>query len=235
MKRLRYEILTSNEELISSYEEIMAAAMTKVEELVCDYRYLLKRGWKTVIKISGHDGAEVVLVLQSNHGGGSFAEVKMATLENIHTERAATGGDDISDIEKLINEHDLQDTELGHEICEMLSSDNLSRRHHEWLKNNLDYTNFEGAIRMPYQVLSARLNEQDTPQDGEIRIAFSGATQEQDVMFAMQVTRIIQAALAESFPKEQFWFNLRGLQEIPTTRLWIDLLHMREAFSSSSL
>lgn len=230
MKRLRYEVVTGNEGLISSYEEIIATAMRQVEELVCDRNYLLRRGWRIIIKISGHTDVEVMLDLQSNHGGGSFAEVKMATLENIHTKRAATGGDDISYIEELINEHDLQDTELGHEICETWCSDNLSRRHHEWLKDHLGYTNFEGAIRIPYQALSAKLGEPNTPQNGEIRVAFSGATQEQDVMFAMWVARTIQETLAEHFPKEQFWFNLRDLQEIPTTRLWIDLLRIREAF-----
>lgn len=239
MKKLHYEIASANSEgLISLYEEIMAAAMDQVERIVCRYRYILPRGWRSIIKIEDPRQAKVHLDLQSTQGGGSFAEVKMKTLEEFN--KTATGTDGIEFIQDLVHGflhesvHDLTTPESKQTInvaqifLKMVSTDELRRNHHEWMKNELGYTNYYGAFCVPFDVLSARINSPNECQHGIIKIAFSGASEEQDVMFAMWIFQRIQEAMVETFKKDQFWFNLRDLEEIPKIRFWIDNLRVRE-------
>lgn len=227
MRKLHYEITSvTDEKLISLYEEIMAAAMNQVEKIVCKYRYILPRGWRCITKIDDPRRVGVHLDLQANPGGGSFAEVKMKTLEDFN--KAATGTDNIDFIHELIGMAGQQNSELGQEILNMSSTAELRRAHHEWLKNELGYTDFYGAFCVPYDMLSARVGSSEKYQHGSIKIAFSGASEEQDVMFAMWTFRRIQNAMVETFKRDQFWFNLRELEEIPKVRFWIDNLDVRE-------
>lgn len=244
MKKLHYEIMsTNNEGLISLYEEIMAVAMDQIEKLVCRYRYILPRGWRSIIKIEDPKQAKVHLDLQSNQSGGSFAEVKMKTLERFN--KAATGTDDIKFIHDLIPEYlhhlahglttpeTVKQSNKAYDFLKMISTEitsatELRRSHHEWLREELGYTNYYGAFCVPFDVLSAKVGSSNDCQRGLIKVAFSGASEEQDVMFAMWIFQRIQEAMVETFKKDQFWFNLRDLEEIPKIRFWIDNLRVRE-------
>lgn len=228
MQKKHYEIThLSNEKLISSYEEIMAAAMAQVEDSVCRYRYLLPRGWRCIAKIKGADRTVAHLDLQSNQGGGSFAEVKMQTLEDWGV--AATGCHDLQFIQRLIQGSPYEKMERGQEILKMSSLEEMRKIHHEWLREKLGYTNYYGGINVPYDELSAKVNSADQPETGFIQIAFSGASQEQDTMFAVRVLWSIQEAMVRTFTRSQFWFNLRELEEIPNVKFWLDNFGIEEA------
>ncbi len=228
MQKKHYEIThLSNEKLISSYEEIMAAAMAQVEDSVCRYRYLLPRGWRCIIKIKGADRTVAHLDLQSNQGGGSFAEVKMKTLEDWQI--AATGCHNLGFIRELINRSPHREAERAQEILKVFSLEELRKIHHEWLRDNFEYTNYYGGINVYYDELSAKLSSADQPERGLIQIAFSGASQEQDTMFAVRVLWSIQEAMVRTLTRSQFWFNLRELEEIPNVKFWLDNFGIEEA------
>lgn len=64
---------------------------------------------------------------------------------------------------------------------------------------------------------------------GVIRIAFSGASQEQDLFFAVSVLRMIIEKAEDNFPTARVKFDLNGLKEFPAIRMWLQLLGVEEA------
>lgn len=206
--------------------EILAAIMNRMEVTTHDYEYLLPRGWRLIAELDYFDQKTAKLDIQADKGGGSFAEVKMKTLKDSSSKRPATGTDDISFIEELIVMEGLRETEVGAEICELMDAKHLTRLHHEWLRDKLGYTNFYGAIRIPFRAITIYPNMVDK---NEIRFAFSGGTEEQDIMFAVWALSEFQRKVVESFREFHFTFDLDALKKIPNVQLWIDLLDVRES------
>lgn len=247
MRKLRYTIITEsyNQGVIPSYEGIMTAVMSRVENLVCQYKYLLPNGWRTIIHISAPKGVCACLDLQSNAGGGTYAQAKMNTL-TCFPKRYASGGETIDELVKMIGllktADWLEPLLEAEEQKELERLDDLMNKVSTFaataeIPDSLaDYMNeqyliapYYGAIKIPYETLSGKLNSPNQPEHGEIRISFSGASQEQDVMFATWIFRELQRRMVANLRTEQLWFNLRHLENIPNVQLWIDLLDVRES------
>lgn len=233
MKKLRYTITAQpdNQEEISLYEEIMTAVMSGVENLVCRYRYLVPNGWSCIIHVRTPSKTNVHLTLQSNAGGGTYAQAKMNMLKGFETKRYASGGETISELVNILHELD-ESEERNDLICKISKLETVSQVPDglaDYMNEHFHVAPYYGAVAIPYEVLYGKLGSSDDPQTGEIRISFSGASQEQDVMFATWIFRELQQKMVTNLCTEQLWFNLRHLEKIPNVQLWIDLLDIQES------
>lgn len=66
-------------------------------------------------------------------------------------------------------------------------------------------------------------------ESGEIRIAFSGASEEQDLFFALMIFRELNDSFAKIYPNTQGSLDLSGLQAISAVNLYINLLGIKGA------
>ncbi len=199
-----------------------------LEECVCKYAYLVPRGWRFILKaqVIGDVEPYYHLDVQSNRGGGSYAEAKMSTLE-LFSEKAATGGDDIQTVIEMCEKRGANVSFLS--LIKNLSAiSNMTREKSDFMRDQYGIASMWGGVRIPYEDLIVDGNK-ITTETGEIRIAFSGASQEQDLFFALTIFKALQATFVELYPNIQGWFNLRKLEEIPTVKLWLDLIGIKEA------
>lgn len=211
-------------------EEAVPRFTRLVEQIIEHWDYLLPRGWKLLVEDESA-GEKLTLELQSDSGGGSFADVKMQTLKSTPT-KCFTGGDSVEHIVRtaMANLPLPGGCLMLDEISSLTRSSDLTRAQHEWLRDRIGYTNFYGAVRVPYEknFAAATDNRKVTDYNGQLRIAFSGASEEQDVMFALRVLREIQF--------HQCWYegwspyyNLRGLYRAPNIHLWLKELKIKES------
>ncbi len=208
----------------------MPSFLNALERSIEAYHYLLPRGWRLIIEHESGD-ERLVLDLQSDKGGGSFAKVKMRTLKEMTPKKYATGGDDLEYILQTIRSRLplAEECEMYQEICALAEAGNLTRKQHEWLRDIVGYTNFCGAVRIPYErnfeIIKKATSEED--YTGELRIAFSGASEEQDVMFTLRILRevqFLQCWYRRSLP----YYGLQPLSKIPNIRLWLEELNIKE-------
>lgn len=223
-----------------AFEEVMAVVMDYTDDVTDQFNYLLQNGWRCIITIdSSQPNGNLRLDLQEGNGG-SFAEVKLHTvnsiISNTGTLRCATGTDNMQFVHELITAHKLCDDEIGREIMKLTAISEITRKQHEWLRGKLDYTTFYGAIKVHYSAtkFSPPL-EGNYPSSGTIAIAFSGASQEQDLMFAMLIFRELQERLAFAFKRDYFQFHLTELKKVPNARLWLDVLEIQKSCSRKVL
>lgn len=200
-----------------------------IEHLVCKYKYLLPGGWRCIVKMQVAGDAEPFyeLDVESNRGGGLYAPAKMSTLE-MFPERAATGGDDIRSLSKMLADLGQNGTPWAREIRRLEDVSQMTEVMWIWLRDEMGIAPCYGGLRAPYEDMVVEGSE-ITTETGEIRIAFSGATEEQDVFFALFILRELNASFVNLYPNVQGWINLRGLAEIPAIRFWLDLLEIEEA------
>lgn len=81
---------------------------------------------------------------------------------------------------------------------------------------------------MRYEDLIVK-DDRITTEKGEIRIAFSGASQEQDLFFALSIFEALNNSFVSLYPNTHGWLNLRKLEEISAVKFWLDLLSIKEA------
>ncbi len=229
MKKLGYNITVTDTMTKLALEKTMAGVMRTTERLVCRHDYLVAKGWRAIVELELNEEEQASIDLQSNRGGGSFANVKMQTLKD-DEKRVATGTDNLNFIQLKVraSKATVASQEMAKEICGLDAKSQLTKIHQTWMRDELGYTNFYGGVKVPFDILSARLGMPHDPDRGELRVAFSGASEEQDTMFTMEIIKDLQISLERYFEKEQFWFNLRKHQEIPLVRLWIDRLEIGE-------
>lgn len=201
--------------------------LRKLEQLVCKYAYLVPNGWRLILKMQANGDAEpyYYIDIQSNNGGGDYAEAKMSTLERF-PKRAATGDDRLNDL--LIILRSWNDTNQYKQISNLESIDMLTEDMWLWLRNEVGFAPCYGGIRIPYENMIVD-GDKISNESGEIRIAFSGASAEQDLFFALMVFRALNNSFVKLYSNTQGWLNLRELQEIPAVKLWLDLLEIEEA------
>lgn len=177
------------------------------EALIDDYGYLLPRGWQVNIRIQPPGSKEAFTVtLQADNGGGSFADVKMETLLDRHAnEVAATGTDSLEVVQQIASsciakripvpgkDNNTRAT-LAPGLSIITMSDpkasTLQRYQHDWLKEQAGYTNFFGAIQTTLSSL-----DDDCHESGWILVAFSGATETQDLALAIMLAEEIATNL----------------------------------------
>lgn len=156
----------------------------------------------------------------------------MQTLKEAPLLKFATGGDDLQYVLQTIRNRILlaESCQMYQEISNLSQASELTRRQHEWLRDEVNYTNFYGAVRIPYEEIyvadSSSIGAMNCK--GEIRISFSGASQEQDVMFALRVLRGMQFYHCTQGDVQR-WYNLHELRKIPNIKLWLDMLKIDEA------
>jgi len=96
-------------------DEKAAVILRIVGHLVCEYAYLVPNGWRLILKMKATSDSEPYchIDIQSDKGGGSFAEVKMQTLEAFPN-HAASGIISYAEIRELIinRSKDADDQEL---------------------------------------------------------------------------------------------------------------------------
>ena len=226
--------------------EVNARIMRLIELLVCKYRSNLPNGWRTIIKFqrNGEEKPYYHLDLQSNKGGGEYALLKMQMLE-LFPEIALTGNSTPVELREMITSlegrglapHDaLKAPRKSLEVC--CDATDLSEVYWEKLAK-YGLTHWHGGIRTPYDILvtehqPATKDNPNPTQDvidkrGEIRIAFSGAKEWQDVFFALKIFQGIQVILNELWSADQIWYNLRGLNDDPIASFWLTNLKIEEA------
>jgi len=198
-----------------------------LEHLVCKYAYLVPDGWRFILKmqVAGETKPYYHLDVQSKDGGGDYARAKMSTLEKF-PKRAATGGDTLSNLLKAISMLDY--TDYYKQISELESIDLLTENMWVWLRDEVEFAPCYGGIRIPYEDLIVEGDEIST-EIGEIRIAFSGASQEQDIFFALNIFRALNDSFVEIYPNTQGRLDLSKLEKVPAVKFWLDLLGIREA------
>lgn len=221
--------------------QMNARIMHSIELNVCRYRHNLPSGWRCIVELQ-HDTDHqpyYALDIQSNQGGGDYAPVKMQMLKAF-PERAATGGDTYQDFIKIFEDRIPRDSavSLANKITRAEHLDVLNDD--EWrLLAQHDITRWYGGIRIPYDTLATKnhgacltsTNMQVISQHtGEIRIAFSGAKEWQDLFFAFRIFKDIQKILHKYCDQNQIWYNLRQLQSDPNLGFWLNLLKIHEIY-----
>lgn len=217
-------------------EQFNARIMRLIEEVVCQYRSSLPNGWRVVVKLQG-DGDDKPfyhLDLMSNASGGDFAPVKMQMLERF-PELSATGIDSTADmvnrIESLTESGIIPEGRAVH-FSGILAAEasKLTDLPEDdwWMLSRYGLTHWYGGLRIPYDSL---VTEGDSIHNkkGEIRVAFSGAKEWQDVFFALRIFYGIQVIMNELWSSDQIWYNLRELQKDPVIGFWINNLELSEA------
>ncbi len=203
-----------------------ALILRKLEQLVRRHAYITAKGWRFILKMQGHGdlGLFYHIDIQSDKDGGSYAEAKMSTIERF-PECAATGEVSFSDVLRMLKPW--SDAEEYQQIIKLENINLLTEDMIIWLRDEVGFTSYQGGIRIPYKakVIDGCDISEET---GEICIAFSGASEEQDLFFALMVFREIQDSFAKLYPDTQIWFDLGGLQKIPAIKFWLDLLGIEE-------
>lgn len=207
---------------------LTAALLNLLQELEIRYAYLLSRGWHTIIKVTDHSkGAEYYQIeISSDQGDGSYAAAKMSTLETLGLSH--TGNLSIRQVTEMAQtflsvklqpagQPQLRRIEQYQDVGEI--PDDLA----EWLRDELGFAPYLGGICTSFEGYVPSGDKIDLVS-GDILIAFSGASQEQDVMFATYILRTIIQTMKEQDPLTSYTFDVGALMEVPAIRLWLELL-----------
>lgn len=218
-----------------SSENVLPKFLDDVERTIEGWHYLLPHGWRLIVK--GQATNETLeLDLQSDKGGGSFAEVKMQTLQDEAPSKSSisryyTGGDCSGHLLQEIRNRKIlaEECDMYKQIAALDCPGDITRLQHEWLRDVIHYTNFYGGIRVPYEKDFSAVEKAQDPTDysGEICIAFSGASEEQDAMFALRILREVQFYLCWS--NEPPYYDLSEIYKSPLLRFWLEELQIKEA------
>lgn len=245
MKTLNYKIarehLSENGRM--KLQEAAAQILRMLEHDVCAFDYVLPDGWRCIVKVIDNtpfvaDNPSYMELLyldvQSNRGGGTYAEAKMNSMEQYTEFSSATQPIGVVRLMDLA----VTDGEQCDTFQPVASVDALSDETWEWLRDK-GIAPCYGGITIPYECLVSmpagggcnhgEIHYEMKKKTGIIRIAFSGASQEQDLFFALSVLRMMIEKADDIFSTAQAWFNLRGLEEIPAIKMWLQLLGIKEA------
>jgi hypothetical protein len=200
--------------------------LRKLEELVCNYAYLIPNGWRCIAKMqkNGDESPIWRIDVQGNKGGGPYAEAKLHTLETF-PELAASGMLTTAMIKDYFKAHGGLPA-----YAEGLPDnvDKLTDLQREQLRDNAKLTLYHGGIRVPYEALIVNGSNIST-EIGEICISFSGASQEQDIFFALAIFRELQQSFITLYPNVQGWCDLQELAKIPAVKIRHEIQKIMEA------
>lgn len=232
-----------------AYNRILTRLTRRIEQLVCNYDYLVPDGWRAIVmeRSSSHlFMPRLYLDIQSNRGGGDYAKVKLETLK-FFSEEVATRPVDGKELARMAEQSlSVIDADRDNKLLEEPSTQKILKQiwrrsdpnelpEHiwEWLRDQCHVTACYGGIKVPYEALNVKaqpaIQAQVKDDAGELLIAFSGASAEQDLMFATGILCDLLKAYKVELPLVQTWYNLRGLKKIPAVRLWLDIWGIQEA------
>jgi len=221
--------------------ELNAAILRKVDSLACHYRGILGDGWRCCIEFQRKEDKKpyYLLDVESNMGGGEYAPVKMQTLK-LFPEVCATGLISLPVIlDAMTNILSVSDA-FFERMLRMHDFEELKAE--DWQKlRELGITKWFGGIRVPYEAMVTEVckatsaGEADkqvvSSKPGEIRVAFSGATEWQDTFFAFQLFGRIQEILNQQWTQDQIWYNLRAFKPHPKLQFWVTAMELPETLS----
>lgn len=249
MKIHSYEIARErlSENGRTKLQEVAAQILRMLEHDVCNFEYVVPSGWRCIVKVidttptvEGNPSQTELLYLdvQSNRGGGTYAKAKMRSMEEFDVFKSATHPlEDGGTLMKVIADAGVKLTEGTPNIA-FGDINAINDEAWDWLRDQ-GIAPWYGGISVPYDCLASvpagggcqhgEVHYAMKQKTGIIRIAFSGASQEQDLFFATSVLRMMIDKADDNFPTAQAWFNLRGLREIPAIKMWLQLLGIKEA------
>jgi hypothetical protein len=202
-----------------------AAFLRKLAELAQGYAYLVPRGWRCMAKIQicAAEAPNWSIDVQSENDGGPYALAKMNTLEAF-PELAASGALTAA----MVRDYFAARGGLPPYAAELPDdSGELTNWQREQLRDEAKLTLYHGGLRVPHEALIVNGGRISTAS-GEILLSFSGASQEQDIFFALAIFKELQQSFTSLYPNVQGWWNLRELAKIPGVRFWLDLLQVKE-------
>ncbi len=220
---------------IGSNQKLSTDLLRTIEQLVCVHSSAVKDGWRAIIELESDNECAPYfrLDVQSNRGGGNYAEAKMAMLKRFER-LPATGLEDPDDLAarfRLAFEGCPEARRIESALNKISVLDYIEQMPKKTAELLREYglTSYKGAIRVPYEILVSTEQGSIDTETGEIRIAFSGAEEWQDLFFATEILAELQQALNKFWECDQIWFNLRDLQADPQTEMWLKLLGVQEA------
>lgn len=218
-------------------EKLFAILMRELAGLVDDYTESLQDGWRLLVEMEDQDSAKSVgaffnLDVQADQGGGDFAATKMNTLK-LFPDMAGTGldtpegfADRVSNCGLLTGDQAQAFAKLRRKILLAPRSESLFGSINETLRQDCGLTTYRGGIRVPYTLISFTDGAAREVR-GEIRIAFSGAKEWQDMCMACFVLRDLQQAIQKCWESVQVTYHLAGLQADQQYNMWLKLLGIR--------
>lgn len=229
---------------IENNQKLSTATLRSIERLVCVHGYTVEDGWRAIIEMQceGEEHPYFQLDVQSNRSGGDYAEAKMQMLKHF-PDLTATGLESPKEFVARLDQHIEQIPPEQLETFKAVKSNIAKLEHIEQMRRcdaeslrDCGLTSYKGAIRVPYETLVSTKHGIDRAS-GEVRIAFNGAEEWQDtfskewqdVFFTMDILADLRQSLNELWEYDQIWFNLRGLEADPQTKMWLNLLGIREA------
>lgn len=218
MKILCYKAIENSEAKTGGF-------LRRLEQLVCKFAYLVPNGWRCIaeMQVDGDKTPYWHIDVQSNKGGGNYASAKLNTLKYF-SDLAATQPLEIDFLADTVKS---RGGDAGR-LKGFTSVDQMPDGILEWLRDAFAIAPCYGGIRVPYKDLIVDgCNISD--ESGEIRIVFSGASAEQDLLFAVAILKAMNDSFVNLYPEVQGWLNLRALREIPAVRVWLDLFRLEEA------
>lgn len=215
-------ILHNENDNRSYYVQLVTAIQRAIIRATSEYGFTVPRGWQLIVKMKSGESTFFHLHLQEG-AGGSYAIAKMATLENF-PEQPYTGADGRNDLLYMLERLGKKDTGIVNEISSVESPDQLSKVQKEWLRDTCKIASMYGGIRIPYEFL-ANADEPHT-NTGEILISFSGASQEQDLFFAIWILDSIQHTLAQTQENIQHSYELEDLRRNPIIHHWMKIMRI---------
>ena len=209
-------------------------AMRRAEALTKEYGYLVPNGWRMIVieRDYAEEAPRMMLDLQARDGGGEYAAAKVETLKTFPGWMATKpiGGDDLLEMVVRATEGKGKgpaDQTVLAEIRQYDDPNQMPDRLWEWLRDECQLAPCYGGIRVPYtETVLKGVNPEEGK--GEILIAFSGASQEQDLMFAVGMLRGLMAAQREEFLATYRDYELDALKDLPAVRLWLEIFGLRD-------
>lgn len=224
------KVLKSRTEGCTCSDILMASLIRELERLVCEFDDLVPAGWRCILEVqrAGSDVPLYELDVQSNRGGGTWAEAKMATLKKFPAMAATTK----LEIDAVLSALD----QLGYggdcptvkQIRNLEDVGQLTTAMWQWLLDTVQFTPCYGAVRVPFQGIYFE-DGRASSEAGEVRIVFSGATGEQDVFFCISLLKVLIDGTNRVFRETQIWYNLQELARIPVVNFELKRVKIREA------
>ncbi len=199
------------------FENISAQVSNAVQRLTDGQASVLQKGFRCIIDLrdNSENHAKDLKMKISQGGGGSFAEAKMHTLE-LFPDIAMTGTDTVQQfVARIEADKALKDNlpaatweelqSLGASEIIVGSHLKINRALQIILRDHLKLTSYLGGIRVPYETVTNRV--------GELKIAFSGLSQEQDLLMSLMIFERVQVALNQQIKNDWYYFDFSELKK----------------------
>lgn len=236
-------ILESVRTLENRHATLSAKIARAMSDLEREFGYLLPNGWDAIIEIEeprpqNRPGLRTAfkLHLQSNEGSGAAAIAKLTTMKRNNcfysgissVEEVSDKAYDIATRSYSIAKDSIYVREISAIKQRYAKVTQIPPELLDWMRDELLFTPYLGAMSL---IVSGQTFEKSgtTEEDEIVRVSFSGATQEQDVMFATYLLRTTLQGMAEIATHTLYTFDLEWLMKVPAIRFWLEQLDIKNA------